>query len=44
MGQYNHLSCPVLDSDRSELNEEEKKRTFSEMHIDGGCVCQVAYS
>ncbi len=28
MGQYNHLSCPVLDSDRSELNEEEKKNFF----------------
>lgn len=28
MGQYNHLSCPVLDSDRSELNEEEKKELF----------------
>lgn len=28
MGQYNHLSRPILDSDRSELNEEEKKKLF----------------
>lgn len=32
MGQYNHLSRPILDSDRSELNEEEKKKLFRNVY------------